>query len=169
MTISQDQQTITGSQPGRQTPRPAVLTWKEDQAPVYPDVVAWVSEWLTPNLERDIKRTFEWCPKWWDHPEAVERLEALWEAWEFGRMDGGPWKGRWWTSHGDRQLAILCSPGDGPFGHCHGEHRTNAKPLFVTPVPDDWKLRPDSPIFVTAAGGSTPSAGTQGTEEVGDE
>ena len=45
--------------------------------PAYPNSATWVARWLCPNLEREIKRTFEWCPQWWDHPEAVQRLEAL--------------------------------------------------------------------------------------------
>jgi hypothetical protein len=23
-----------------------------------------------------------WCPQWWDHPEAVMRIEGMWRAWE---------------------------------------------------------------------------------------
>ena len=48
--------------------------------PAYPNSATWVARWLCPNLEREIKRTFEWCPQWWDHPEAVQRIEALWRA-----------------------------------------------------------------------------------------
>ena len=29
-----------------------------------------------------------WCSQWWDHPEAVSRLEALWKAFEVRRDPG---------------------------------------------------------------------------------
>jgi hypothetical protein len=38
--------------------------------PAYPNSATWVARWLCPNLEREIKRTFEWCPQWWDHPRS---------------------------------------------------------------------------------------------------
>ena len=109
--------------------------------PAYPDSATWVARWLCPNLEREIKRTFEWCPQWWDHPEAVQRLEALWRAWEVLRLDGGTGMSTWWVDHADPQLALLCNPDIGPFGHCHTTHGRDITPLRTTDPPDDWPLR----------------------------
>src|ERR1039458_1042765 len=106
--------------------------------PAYPNSATWVSRWLCPNLEREIKRTFEWCPQWWDHPEAVQRLEALWRAWEFLRLDGGTGMSTWWVDHADTHLALLCNPDIGPFGHCHTTHGRDIAPLSATKPPDDW-------------------------------
>ena len=106
--------------------------------PAYPNSATWVAKWLCPNLEREIKRTFEWCPQWWDHPEAVQRLEALWRAWEFLRLDPGIGMSTWWVDHADAHLALLCNPDIGPFGHCHTTHGRDIAPLRATEPPDDW-------------------------------
>jgi Domain of unknown function (DUF4913) len=106
--------------------------------PAYPNSAAWVSSWLCPNLEREIKRTFEWCPQWWDHPEAVQRLESLWRAWEILRLNGGTGMSTWWVDHADHHLALLCNPDIGPFGHCHTTHGRDVAPLRATEPPDDW-------------------------------
>ena len=98
--------------------------------PGFPDSATWVAQWLCPNLEREIKRTFEWCPSWWDHPEAVQRI------------DGGTGMNTWWVDHADPQLAQLCNPDIGPFGHCHTTHGRDITPLLALDPPDDWPLRP---------------------------
>jgi hypothetical protein len=108
--------------------------------PAYPDSVAWVAKWLCPNLEREVKRTFEWCSQWWDHPEAVQRIEALWRAWEVLRLDGGTGMSTWWVDHADPQLAHLCNPDIGPFGHCHTTHGRDITPLRTTDPPENWPL-----------------------------
>jgi hypothetical protein len=115
--------------------------------PAYPDSATWVVRWLCPNLEREIKRTFEWCDQWWDHPEAVQRLEALWRAWEVLRLDGGTGMNTWWVDHADPQLAVLCNPDIGPFGHCHTTHGRDIAPLAATEPPADWALRPADPVY----------------------
>jgi hypothetical protein len=110
--------------------------------PGFPDSATWVAHWLCPNLEREIKRTFEWCPSWWDHPEAVQRIEALWRAWESLRLEGGTGMNTWWVDHADPQLAQLCNPDIGPFGHCHTTHGRDIPPLLALDPPNDWPLRP---------------------------
>ena len=114
--------------------------------PAYPNSATWVARWLCPNLEREIKRSFEWCPQWWDHPEAVQRLEALWRAWEILRLNGGTGMSTWWVDHADHHLALLCNPDIGPFGHCHTTHGRDVAPLRATEPPDDW------PHWVTESG-----------------
>jgi hypothetical protein len=111
--------------------------WPAGSSPLYPDTASWVVEWLCPRMEREITRTVEWCPRWRDHPEAVERLDALWEAWEFGRIGGGSWKSAWWLTHADRHLPRLCHPDTGPFGHCHTRHRRDTKAWSSEPAPNE--------------------------------
>jgi hypothetical protein len=106
-------------------------------------------------MEREITRTVEWCPRWWDHPEAVERLEALWEAWELGRIGGGTWKSAWWVTHADRHLPRLCHPDTGPFGHCHTKHRRDTKAWRSEPIPADWTFR--RPATASRASTSDPA------------
>jgi hypothetical protein len=115
--------------------------WPDGTTPLYPNVASWVDRWLCPNMEREITRTVEWCPMWWDHPEAVERLEALWEAWELGRIGGGTWKSTWWVTHADRHLPRLCHPDTGPFGHCHTKHRRDTRAWTSEPIPAEWIFR----------------------------
>jgi hypothetical protein len=126
-----------------------MTTTEEEQGPTdepaFTNSAAWVAQWLCPNLEREIKRTFEWCPQWWDHPEAVQRIEALWRAWEFFRHADATGMSTWWTDHADPHLAILCNPDIGPFGHCHTTHGRDIAPLRTTEPPDDW------PHWVTGA------------------
>lgn len=109
--------------------------WPEGHSPHYPNTATWVSEWLCPTMEREITRSVAWCPMWWDHPEAAERLDALWEAWELGRLGGGTWKSAWWVQHADRHLSRLCHPDTGPFGHCHSTHRRDTPAWRSEPIP----------------------------------
>ena len=128
--------------------------------PAYPDSATWVARWLCPNLEREIKRTFEWCPQWWDHPEAVQRIEALWRAWEVLRLDGGTGMSTWWVDHADPQLALLFNPDIGPFGHCHTTHGRDITPLRTTDPPDDWPLRLTDTVIATSP--PSPAAKSEG-------
>ena len=48
----------------------------------------------------------------------------------------------WWVDHADAQLAQLCNPDIGPFGHCHTTHGRDIPPLLALENPDNWPLRP---------------------------
>ncbi|MBA3489034.1 MAG: DUF4913 domain-containing protein, partial [Longispora sp.] len=85
----------------------AQLTQLEQQqkgtTAVYPSVTEWITGWLAHNLERRVRGTSanahipaRWCPTWWDHPEAVARLTALWRAWEALQPDPGSGMSSWW-------------------------------------------------------------------------
>jgi hypothetical protein len=128
--------------------------------PAFPDSATWVARWLCPNLEREIKRTFEWCPQWWDHPEAVQRLEALWRAWEVLRLHGGTGMSTWWVDHADHHLALLCNPDIGPFGHCHTTHGRDIAPLRTIDPPDDWPLGITDTVSTAPAPKPAPSPPT---------
>ncbi len=117
-------------------------TAEEPQEPRYPTLEAFVIEFLGPIIARrqvGQGRGFVWCPEWWRHAEAVARLMALWEAWEFARLDGGPAMSSWWTIHCDAQLGVLMNGEDGPFHLCRPErHGGTPPPLACNPVPPDW-------------------------------
>ncbi|THG29288.1 DUF4913 domain-containing protein [Naasia lichenicola] len=55
-----------------------------------------------------------WAADWWNYPEAVSRLEALWRSWEHLRLDGPLGMSTWWRDHADYHMAVLLSP-EGPF------------------------------------------------------
>jgi hypothetical protein len=35
------------------------------------------------------KNDFRWCARWWEHAEAISRLEAPWKVFETLRQDPG--------------------------------------------------------------------------------
>ena len=58
--------------------------------------------------------SFRWAARWWDYPEALARIDALWRAWEHLRLDGATGSSTWWIEHADHHMPILMSP-EGPF------------------------------------------------------
>ena len=99
-----------------------------------------VVDYLLENWERasDVEdKEPRWCARWWEHPEAVSRLEALWEAFESARRDPAPAMSSWWRDHVDHHMAVLTGP-YGPFERCHhltGEHHV-LPPWHSVPADD---------------------------------
>lgn len=58
-----------------------------------------------------------WCPRWWLHPEAVNRIEALWRTWEQLRTDPMMGMSAWWRDHFDHHWDRLVGSG-GVFAYC---------------------------------------------------
>jgi hypothetical protein len=59
-----------------------------------------------------------WAADWWNYPEAVSRLDALWRSWENARQDSVAMSG-WWRDHLDHHMPILMSD-EGPFADAKG-------------------------------------------------
>lgn len=98
--------------------------------PRYPDVGAWVDEWLLTTYQRTLNGHRTWCARWREHPEAVQRLEAMWAAWQ--RSHDDPIKlGAWWLTVADPHLAVLLDP-DGPFSGCRAGENARHRP------PEPW-------------------------------
>jgi len=63
-----------------------------------------VEQFVNKKLAHQYKRVvgtrsdspFRWAPDWWNYPEAVSRLEALWRAWEHLRIDPATGMSIWW-------------------------------------------------------------------------
>lgn len=83
--------------------------------PAYPTLMSWVNDWFLTHVERG--RRARWCERWFEHPEALWRLEGLWRTFEQARLD--PWAGpaSWTTGQLDPQVAVLLDD-RGPFGEC---------------------------------------------------
>lgn len=67
----------------------------------------------------------QWCRKWWDHEEAVMRLEALWDAFEALRVEPGTGTAVWIRDYLDPAVAALTNPDTTPFKLCDarkGQH-----------------------------------------------
>ncbi len=82
----------------------------------YGNVDEFVREFLVVTYRREVSRqgTYKWDARWWMHPEAVARLDALWRAWEHLRNDPATGMSVWWRDHADHHMGMLMSS-DGPF------------------------------------------------------
>lgn len=100
-----------------------------DERTYFPSVVEWVEQWLIPMWRRQPQR---WCPSWWRHPEAVARLDAMWQAWEQLRKMPGVGPSTFLRDHLDPHMAVLTS-NDGLFARrpvraLHGRQRPPRRP-----------------------------------------
>ena len=104
----------------------------------YPDSGAFLEDYLLANYEPRPDTT--WCPRWWDHAEAVTRIEALWRSWEAMRWDGPTALSAWWRDHADHHMAVLTNR-QGPFHAClrghTGPHRYPTEPEPAPEQRDD--------------------------------
>lgn len=101
--------------------------------PFYANVVEWVEGMFAPTFARYLGGTTHWCGRWWDHPEAVLRLEALWRSWETLRLDPTTGIGSWLREFLDPQRLILMSD-DGPFKACNADSHADPPALPVAPL-----------------------------------
>ncbi|MET8654994.1 DUF4913 domain-containing protein [Nocardia aurea] len=101
----------------------------------YSSVVEFVENYLSMIYRRQVTdlSNIAWCPQWWQHKEAVVRLEALWRAWEFYRQNASQGLSTWFLKHADPQMEQLLNPA-GPFKYCtvRGGHQSKVSPLPVT-------------------------------------
>jgi len=105
-------------------------------APRFADVRAFVVGLLAHAWARRVRETdgdFCWCPHWHQHPVVVERLTALWDAYEHARTQGGTGLTRWWRE-ADQTRTQLTAP-KGPFARCGPEGHQLPPPLPTAPDP----------------------------------
>lgn len=114
------------------------MSWDDKATPeaaepttVYADAEEFVTEFLAPTYRRALGPDRLWCASWREHPEAVERLTALWQAFEHLRTKplGAS---TWWLHHCDPTMRALLAE-DGPFRYCGGGHRDQLDALPVEP------------------------------------
>ena len=109
----------------------------EDFAFTPEELVDWV-EVLVGMLESvDRSQNQYWCSQWWNHPEAVDRLRALYEQWLEAQANGG--MSSWWIDHFDRHATVLFAK-RGPFGECGTAHvkRTARRILSAEQPASTW-------------------------------
>jgi hypothetical protein len=99
--------------------------------PQFPSLDRWVEEWLSQVLRRRTVGGVHWCRRWWAHPEALDRLGALWGAWEAAQLEGGAAQSHWWLGHLEPHWNALTSSA-GPFAACDRQH--HAPPVDPLPV-----------------------------------
>ncbi|GAA2536861.1 DUF4913 domain-containing protein [Pseudonocardia hydrocarbonoxydans] len=96
-------------------------------------LVDWVHDTITSMIARPLRGELTWCPIWWEHPEAVFRLEALRRAWTELAPEPGAAMSIWIRDHLDPCLRELLSP-LGPFADCAHNERYRTITTH-TPVP----------------------------------
>jgi len=115
---------------------------QEEPENLYTDVAAFVEGFLITVYARPVnaqKNDFRWCAHWWEHAEAVSRLEALWKAFETLRQDPGTGAAVWWRDYADPTLNALCSS-EGAFKQCSDTQHKVYADLPVEPAPDWFRL-----------------------------
>ena len=113
---------------------------EDDRAPVAPffgSLLEFVTEGFAPVYCRVTSPTVRWCACWWDHAEAIYRLEALWRTWELYRLEPRLGIASWLRDYLDPQLRELTSP-TGPFAQCTDDRHSAAKPLRTELPPQDY-------------------------------
>jgi hypothetical protein len=84
-------------------------------------LIVWVHDTITSMIARPLRGELTWCPLWWEHPEAVFRLEALRRAWTELAPEPGAAMSIWIRDHLDPCLRELLTP-LGSFADCtHNE------------------------------------------------
>lgn len=123
--------TFAGDTPTRDDSVPAPAQVLE-----FPSLPAWVREWLMPNWRHRLRiNETHWCALWWDHPEAITRLEAVWEAYEVMRLFDAPSLSVWIKDHLDAHMTALTAP-TGPFIRCNAEQGIHEQlPLWPVKEP----------------------------------
>ncbi|WP_369248487.1 DUF4913 domain-containing protein [Streptomyces sp. R41] len=93
-------------------------------------LAVWVADLLLPVYGREVTSQQPWCPRWWEHLEAVARLHGLWLAWQehTDPAAGASGPAVWHRDHLGPVLSELRSP-TGPFAGCKaGGHRAKQAP-----------------------------------------
>jgi hypothetical protein len=96
-----------------------------------------MEKWFFPVAFR-FEKERAWCPEWWRHRWAVERLGALWMLWEEQYPDPETRSG-WWVYHFDAHFTKLTAH-DGPFRDCNSGHADTTRILPYVDPPDGWAL-----------------------------
>ena len=104
---------------------------QEDEELCYESAAAFHAAVIVPLIAPDLP----WCPQWWEHPGVVERVYALWEAWEAlaalptGRSD-------WLRGHWDHHSARLHTGAGGLMHPCNAiQHAPRRRDPIITPDP----------------------------------
>ncbi|WP_328940919.1 DUF4913 domain-containing protein [Streptomyces sp. NBC_00250] len=101
----------------------------------------WVNHLLLPVYGREISTTRPWCAQWYEHPEAVARLHALWLAWQqlTDTEAGLAGPSTWHRDHLDQTLVHLRAP-DGPFAACTTSPARPNHRVLSTPAPEQGEI-----------------------------
>ncbi|MCZ4610875.1 DUF4913 domain-containing protein [Streptomyces sp. Lzd4kr] len=118
-------------------PAPLFILYKsgEEFSEAQEKLMMWVNGLLIPVYAREVSSTAPWCPRWWEHTEAVAQLYGLWMAWQEQTGARAPLVGpaMWHRDFLTPVMNSLRDPG-GPFAGCkEGRHQPKMPPSVETP------------------------------------
>jgi hypothetical protein len=102
-------------------------------------LVPWVENNITILIARKVPTTDgapRWCQQWWDHAEAIARLEAARQAWMALSVAGGTGLVSYFDYLDRVVLAVLTSD-TGPFARCNPRTHTPDRALGHTSPPPE--------------------------------
>lgn len=109
------------------TTTPDEVNADESQEAVHADAVDFFERYFRHVYKRrvGVRNQYRWSARWWEIPEALVRVDAIWRAWESLSADPSTGMSSWLRDHADYHMAILLSP-DGPMANAedsnqHGE------------------------------------------------
>ena len=131
--------------PGSASPTPfdfaALYTWVHIH-------VATITELKVSKGSSESGTAVRWCTRWYDHDDAVARLEALRRAWEEHVVQPGAAMSSWYIHHFDPHIGVLTAAG-GPFWQCSPGHHQPARVIgheliegYPTTDPEDTEHPP---------------------------
>jgi hypothetical protein len=125
--------------PAPRPPAPAGVgpEQQEPTAPFFGSLLEFVVEHFGPVYARNTSPTVRWCASWWDHAEAIYRLEALWRTWELYRLEPRLGIASWLRDYLDPQLRELTSA-TGPFASCTEDRHSPVKALRTNQPPEAY-------------------------------
>lgn len=100
----------------------------------YGSVDEFVREYLIKVYRRPVgaQGGMKWSARWWEYPEALSRLDALWRAWEHLRLDPATGMSVWWRDHADHHMPALLSP-NGPFAASDDQNKRGESLPYEAP------------------------------------
>jgi hypothetical protein len=110
-------------------------------------LVPWVENNITTLIARKVPTTDgapKWCQCWWDHAEAIARLEAARQAWVALSGAGGTALVTYFD-YLDRVVLAPLTSDTGPFARCGPRQHTVERPLGHTPPPPGVYADPTPP------------------------
>jgi Domain of unknown function (DUF4913) len=113
-------------------------------------LVPWVENNITTLIARKVPTTDgapKWCQCWWDHAEAIARLEAARQAWVALSGAGGTALVTYFD-YLDRVVLAPLTSETGPFARCGPRQHTIERPLGHTPPPPEVYADPKPPATV---------------------
>lgn len=114
-------------------------TWDEEvepvPEPVYTSLPDFVENFVLRTWRRSSAQSL-WCPVWWEHHEAILRLEVLWDAFEATRVEPGAAMSAWVRDHWDVHMRVLTERETSPFWACKEGHTVPPPMPATEPIPE---------------------------------